>query len=73
MSQPIRDQGGNVCSGINKKKKHKLGGGRKVLASCKVSSNSIQQLQWRSGKCDVEILLPVKFHQNQFSGCEEEL
>ena len=77
--------------------KHKLDRGRRGLASCQVSSKSIQQLRRRSRKMlqpirgqgghlgfpigtkntnlieDVEDLFPVKFRQNPYSGCGEEV
>ena len=39
----------DTCNDLHEK--HKLGGGRWVLASCKVSMNSVQRIQRRSRKC----------------------
>ena len=49
MSQPIRGQGGHLGFS-DRPEKHKLGGGRCVLASCHVSLNFVRQLLRRS-KC----------------------
>ena len=50
MSQSIRGQGGHLVFPIGPKK-HKLGRGRKDLASCQVSLNSVQRFLRRSRKC----------------------
>ena len=49
MSQPIMGHGGYLFF-TDRPEKHRLGKGRKDLASCQVSSNSVQQFQ-RSRKC----------------------
>ena len=48
MSQPIRGQDGNLVFPIGRKKK--LGRGRRDLASCQVSLNSVQRFQGRIRK-----------------------
>ena len=50
MSQPIRGQAA-ILLFRSAGKKHKLGRGRWVLASCQVMSNSVQWFQRRSRKC----------------------
>ena len=50
MSQPFRDQGGDLIFPI-RPRKHKFCGGRWDLASCQVSLNYVQRIQRRSQKC----------------------
>ena len=49
MSQPIMGHGGHLF--YLSARKHRLGKGRWDLASCQVSSNSVQRFQRRSRKC----------------------